>query len=262
MFWMWCSAVRVEMNSCVAISPAVRPSATRRSTSISRRLRPPGRAWRARGRRVAAGDVDLLAGVDGGVAEVERRARRRSSSAARFAPSVAADAVAEVGELGDVVEARRLAATARRAASPPASRRSRRSNSAGTLASVMISCGTLPARWNAAMASANSTERGLGLAVGGVQAGRVAGEEALEELDAVLAHEGDALVPGRERAARVGLRERHARDPERVRDPVRVAERSRGGDGLLGERECLLDAAADWRPSTYDGEAVARDRAP
>ena len=87
-------------------------------------------------------------------------------------------------------------------------------------------------------------QRRLGLAVGGVQASRVAREEALEELDAVLAHEGDALVPRRERAAHVRLRERHPRDPERVGDPVRVAERSRGGDRLLGERERLLDPAA------------------
>lgn len=49
--WMWCSAVRDEMKSCAATSRAVRPSATRRSTSISRRLRPPGRSWRGIGLR-------------------------------------------------------------------------------------------------------------------------------------------------------------------------------------------------------------------
>ena len=38
-----------------------------------------------------------------------------------------------------------------------ASKRSSRSNNAGTLASVMINWGTLPARWNAAIASRNSS---------------------------------------------------------------------------------------------------------
>ena len=89
----------------------------------------------------------------------------------------------------------------------------------------MISCGTLPGSLERGDGVGEQHQRRLGLAVGGVQAGRVAGEEALEELDAVLAHEGDALVPRRERAARVRLRERHARDPQRVGDPVRVAER-------------------------------------
>src|SRR5437879_549814 len=130
MFCMWCSAVLDEMNNWVAISPAVRPSATRRSTSISRRLRPPGRA---------------------------RRVRR------------------------------------------------------------------------------------LGLAVGRVQASRVAREETFEKVDAMLTDEGDALVPGRERAAHIALGERHPCDPERVGDPIGVAERSRGGDGFLSELECLLD---------------------
>ena len=100
-------------------------------------------------------------------------------------------------------------------------------------------------------------QRGLGLAVGGVQAGRVACEEAFEELDAMLTHEGDALVPGRERAAHVCLGERHPRDPERVGDPVGVAERSGRGDGFLGEPECLLDPAARLEAVDVGGQAVA-----
>ncbi len=56
-------------------------------------------------------------------------------------------------------------------------------------------------------------QRGFRLAVGGVQASRIACEEALEELDAVLAHEGDALVPGREGPPHICLGERHPRDP-------------------------------------------------
>ena len=83
-------------------------------------------------------------------------------------------------------------------------------------------------------------QRGLGLAIRRVEASRVACEEACKELDAMLTHEGDALVPGREGAAHICLGERQPCDPERVGDPVGVAERSRRGDGFLGEREWHL----------------------
>ena len=42
---------------------------------------------------------------------------------------------------------------------------------------------------------AEQCQRGLGLAFGGVQTRRVASDEALEELDAVLSDDLDALVP-------------------------------------------------------------------
>ena len=99
-------------------------------------------------------------------------------------------------------------------------------------------------------------QRGVRIAVSGMQACRVASEEAFEEVDALLAHERDALVPGRERAAHVCLREGHPRDPERVGDPVGVAERSRRRDGLLGERQCLLDATARLQTVDVRGQPV------
>ena len=100
-------------------------------------------------------------------------------------------------------------------------------------------------------------QRRLGLAVGGVQASRIACEKAFEELDAMLTHEGDALVPGREGAAHVSLGEGQPCDPERVGDPVGVAEGSGGSDGFLGEPECLLDPAARLEAVDVGGQAVA-----
>src|SRR6476661_6185251 len=82
----------------------------------------------------------------------------------------------------------------------------------------------------------------LWLAVRRVEPSRVTGEEALEELHPVLAHEGDALVPRSQRSSRVGPREGHACDPEGVRDPVRIAQLASRGDRLLREREGLFDA--------------------
>ena len=107
------------------------------------------------------------------------------------------------------------------------------------------------------MASANSTSAASGSPSEVCRRACVARKEAFEEVDAVLTHEGDALVPGRERAAHIGLGERHPCDPERVGDPIRVAERSRGGDGFFGERERLLDPAARLEAVDIGGEAVA-----
>src|ERR1700752_2489981 len=116
MFWMWCSAVRVEMNSSVAISADVRPSVRRRSTPSSRLLRPPGRFSRMRGlgsRRGAAigrrggkegpGGADLAAGVDGSSVEVE------GGPFGNELPGppgldLRGDPTFETGQLGDVVE--------------------------------------------------------------------------------------------------------------------------------------------------------------
>ena len=55
---------------------------------------------------------------------------------------------------------------------------------------------------------------GGGLAVGRVQPGGVACDEAFEELHALLAHDGHPFVPCGERPAWLGMGERHARDPE------------------------------------------------
>ena len=97
----------------------------------------------------------------------------------------------------------------------------------------------------------------LGFTVGGVQARRVAREKALEELDPLLTHEGHALVPRCERPAHVGLRERHARDPERVGDPVGISERPRRNNGFLGVRESLVDQAGRLEAVDVRRDAVA-----
>src|SRR4051812_15978514 len=104
---------------------------------------------------------------------------------------------------------------------------------------------------------AEEHQRRLGLTVAGVQPRRVAGEKTLEKVHSMLAYESDALVPRGQRPSRVGPQKGHARDPEGVRDPVRVAELASHDDRLLGERESLLDAAR--RLQTID---VRRQRVP
>jgi hypothetical protein len=75
MCWMWCSAVRDEMNSCVAISPALRPFGDEMERFDLAPAQAPGSRRTGRGVRVAAGGVELAAGVEGGILEVERGAR-------------------------------------------------------------------------------------------------------------------------------------------------------------------------------------------
>ena len=135
--------------------------------------------------------------------------------------------------------------------------RSSRSNNAGTLASVMINCGTLPACWNAAIASANSTSAVSGSPSDVCRRAASRARKPSKNSTRCFAHERDALVPSRERTAHVGLREGHARDPQRVGDPVGVAERPRRGDGLLGERERLVDPPGRLEPVDVRREAVA-----
>ena len=69
-----------------------------------------------------------------------------------------------------------------------------RSNSAVTLASVMMSWATLPACWNASMAASNMVERVVGVGVDEAQPCGVARDEADEEVDAVLVHVVEALA--------------------------------------------------------------------
>ena len=87
-------------------------------------------------------------------------------------------------------------------------------------------------------------ERRLGFAVGRVEPGRVSREESFEELHAVFPHEGHALVPRGQGAPWVDLREGLARDPQRVRDPIGIAELARRGDRVLGQRDGLVDSTA------------------
>ena len=89
-----------------------------------------------------------------------------------------------------------------------------------------------------------------------MQPSRVAGEETLEEVHPVLAHKSDALVPRDQSPSRVGPREGHARDPEAVRDPVRVAELTSRGDRLLGEGEGFLDTTRRLESVDVRREAV------
>src|SRR6185369_408008 len=100
-------------------------------------------------------------------------------------------------------------------------------------------------------------ERGLGFTSRCMEARRVAGEEPLEEMDAVLPHDRDSFVPRGEGTPRICLREGLTRDPERVRDPVGVAVRTGRGDRLLSERDRLVDATARLQAVDVGREAVA-----
>src|SRR5689334_24122010 len=53
-------------------------------------------------------------------------------------------------------------------------------------------------------------------------------DTATTEIYTLSLHDALPIFPRRERAPDVGLGERHARDPERVRDPVGVAQRAGG----------------------------------
>jgi hypothetical protein len=103
---------------------------------------------------------------------------------------------------------------------------------------------------------AEQHQRRLRLAGGRVQTSRIPGEESLEKAHPLLANEGDTLVPRGQCAPRVRPREGHARDPEGVRDPVRIAELARDGDRLLGERERLLHAARRLQTVDVGSQAV------
>ncbi len=207
------------MKSCVAISPVVRPSATRRSTSISRRLRPPG------GASVAA--VFGARRATSSCCRAYTAAPCRSSavpavvSSAARVPELGGDALAERGELRDVVEAGGLLC-----------QRTEQHRRGGEEIEPFEQRGHAGERDDELRHVAGAFERGdgigeehqrgLGFTVRRVEASGVAREEPLEELHAVLAHELHTLVPRGERASHVGLGERHTGDPQRVRDPVRV----------------------------------------
>src|SRR5213079_3070746 len=69
--------------------------------------------------------------------------------------------------------------------------------------------------------------------------------------------ERDALVPGRERTLCIRFRKGQAGDPERVGDPVRIAELSGSRDRLLREGEGLVDASARLEAVDVGREAVS-----
>ena len=140
-----------------------------------------------------------------------------------------------------------------------ASRRPRRSNSAGTLATVMTSCGDVARLVERLDGGGEELQRRIEVAVGGVEAGGVAGDEAGEEADTVLPDELDALVPRRQRALGVRLGEGQPDDPQRVGDPVGVPDLARRGHRLLGQRERLLDATRRLQAVDVRRDPVARD---
>ena len=96
----------------------------------------------------------------------------------------------------------------------------------------------------------------VGLAVGGVQPRCVAGQEPVEEVDAVLADVVDGLVPGRQSTLAIGLRRGRAR---------RSTARRRSSTDCRGSRAAAIDASTRssasatrslaCSPSTYDARA-------
>ena len=121
----------------------------------------------------------------------------------------------------------------------------------------MINCGTLPALWNAAIASENNTSADSGSPSEVCKRAASRARKPSKKCDALLAHEGDALVPRGERARHIRLREREPGDPERVGDPVGIAERPRRGHGFLGVSERLFDPPARLEAVDVRGDAVA-----
>ena len=115
------------------------------------------------------------------------------------------EAAGELGQVGNVVLAARLADDGARSSVAALSSRSMRSNSAVALARVIVSCATLPACWNASMAASNMVERVVGVGVDEAQPRRVAGDEADEEVDPVLVHVVEPLAPHGERTVGVGV---------------------------------------------------------
>ena len=80
----------------------------------------------------------------------------------------------------------------------------------------MISWATLPRLVERLDRRAEQCKGGLGFSLGGVQTRCVATDEALEELDAVLVHEVDALVPRQQCPLGVDLGDRQPDDPKGV----------------------------------------------
>lgn len=93
-----------------------------------------------------------------------------------------------------------------------------------------------------------------------MEAGRVASQEPVEEVDAMVTDEVDALVPRRQGAMLVGLRPGQPDDPQRVGDPIGVAASSRCGDRVLGQGERLIDSAGRLETVEVCGDGVCPRR--
>ena len=118
-----------------------------------------------------------------------------------------------------------------------------RSNSAVALARVIVELGDVARLLERVDGRVEHGERVVRVGVDESQTRRVARDETDEEVDAVLVHVVEAFAPEGERRLGIDIRVGAAGGPVRVGDEVRVAQCARGGHGLVGQRERLVDAA-------------------
>ena len=257
MCWMWLSAVFAEMNSRSEISRVVAPSAISRSTCVSRAVRPAGAAVLAGGRRARGGR-----GRSGGGRTPRRRggpsrAPAAANRSAASSPSCVVEPLAEVGER----RARGGSWPARWAIAP-----SRVRGDAGTVEPLEQGrqagqrddqLGHGAGAQEGLDRRAEQGQRRLQLAVRGVQQGGVAGQEALEEPDVVLAEVAPrprprsparAAGPPSSRPARRSTACRPASRGCRARAPPRAPARV--------SSSASSTRPADCSPSTYAAIAV------
>ena len=252
MCWMWLSAVFAEMNSCSEISRVVAPSAISRSTCVSRAVRP-ARPRRAGGRASACGATSIWWTAYAAASRQVHGARRLAAHRVRRAPRRAVTRAAR--------RARRSVGTWWKLAGSLAIAPSRVQRDRGTV--EPLEQGRQAGQRDDQLrhgAGAQErldrrTEEGqrrLQLTVRGVQERGVAGHEALEEPDVVLAEVGDALVPGLQRALRVRLRAAPARRSTACRRSSRGC-RARAPPPAAASVSSSASSTrpADCRPSTY-----------
>ena len=256
MCWMWLSAVFAEMNSRSEISRVVAPSAISRSTCVSRAVRPaaPPPCWLAAVER-APGEVDLVDGVGGGVAEIHRAADG-GEPRRRLLAELGVEPLAELGERrarGGRSPASLAIAPSRVRATPG---RSSRSNRAGRLANVMTSCATAPERTNAPIevpkrVSAVSSWPSEVCSRAASRARKPSKNRTSCSPSCV-----DALVPDLQRALRVRLRVGQPDDPQRVDQPVGIADLARRRNAGSGELQRLLDPSGRLQAVDVRGDPV------
>ena len=126
--------------------------------------------------------------------------------------------------------------------------------------SEMTSCATAPERAKAPIEVPKRRKRRLQLTVRGVQQSGVAGQEALEEPDVVLGEVGHGLVPGLQRRVGVRLGVRQPDDPQRVGEPVGVAELAGGAERGVRELQRLVDASGRLQAVDVRGNPVRPPR--
>ena len=177
---------------------------------------------------------------DRGIVEIQLRAGRRELPRSLLA-QLLGEASAEIDELGDMVKARRLArdGTEKGRRGFEAADAFEERGHAGQRDDELRNVARLVERLDG---GAEQCQRSLGLAFGGVQARRVASDEALEELDAV--RRTNSTPSSHANSARFASTLENAMpdDPQGVGDPVGVAELPSRGDRVVGEIERLVDA--------------------